>query len=347
MAPLERVGMEHGDEGVAAMAAGPLEAPGGEFRVDGAFSLRRTDARPVGDLERATFVFETGLAECRYTTLGKPDYQVTWGTYGYRRGLVVSVEVAEPAVALYVQLRGAGERVVVAEGRVLELRPGEAAMAVALAGQGTYETRRESQGASFDVLFSRSYFLGLAERHAHLLGPFADALVAGRPACIGGDAAQITPRMWGVVQRIQRHDGADAAGSLFLEAGLLELIAHQVATPPRAGAANGVKLTRGDVERLHAARDLLLERLDDPPTLAELARYALTNEFKLKRGFKAIFGTSPYAYLLAHRLEQARTYLLETDWPVAEVARRVGYRDPAHLTNAFRKRFGVRPSDLR
>jgi AraC family transcriptional regulator, transcriptional activator of the genes for pyochelin and ferripyochelin receptors len=71
------------------------------------------------------------------------------------------------------------------------------------------------------------------------------------------------------------------------------------------------------------------------------------NEFKLKRGFREIFGTSPYAFLLQHKLELARNYLLDTEWSIGEIARRIGYRDPAHFTHAFRKQYGLRPSDLR
>lgn len=87
--------------------------------------------------------------------------------------------------------------------------------------------------------------------------------------------------------------------------------------------------------------------MKDPPTLAELSKLVGTNEFKLKGDFKEVFGTTPYAYHLKHKLELARSYILDTDLTIAEIAYKVGYSDPAHLTNAFRKQYDIPPSELR
>ena len=112
-------------------------------------------------------------------------------------------------------------------------------------------------------------------------------------------------------------------------------------------SSNGHSLSSLELERIHRAKEILTDRLEDPPTLAELSKLIGTNEFKLKSGFKEVFGTSPYAYHLQHKLELARSYILDTDLTIAEISYRVGYSDPAHFTNAFRKQFDIRPSDLR
>ena len=107
-------------------------------------------------------------------------------------------------------------------------------------------------------------------------------------------------------------------------------------------------LTTRDVERLERARHVLLERMDSPPSLAELARTVALNEFKLKAGFRALFGTSVFGYLRDHRLDRARRLLLEErDASVTEIAARVGYRNPSKFATAFRRRFGRPPSALR
>lgn len=331
----------------AAPAGHAADAHDAAFRVDGDVSLRRTNALATSDLYRAEYAFDAQLARCRYTTLGRPEYRAIWSTYTYRRGLAYETTTDEPSVALYFQLRGATERHVNGEDGVLEMLSGEANLVVVPPGEAASVTRRDTRGVAFDALLSKTYFLTLADRHPDLLGRFGDGLLAGRPDRLGPGSPRISPRMAAVIGRIEAYDGEGGAGSLMLESSLLELIALLVGESRRPVVPNGLRLTRADTERIHAARDLLLERLDDPPTLAELARHALMNEFKLKRGFKALFGDSPYAYFLAHRLELARSYLLDTDVSIAEIARRVGYRDPAHFTHAFRKRYGVRPSDLR
>jgi AraC-like DNA-binding protein len=85
------------------------------------------------------------------------------------------------------------------------------------------------------------------------------------------------------------------------------------------------------------ARDLVLARMDDPPSLAELAHQVGTNEFVLKRDFKAFFGNTVYGLLLEHKLAYARALLLDTDRAIGEIAREVGYSHAANFRTAFKK----------
>lgn len=334
---------QRGDGAERSGAAGVDDA----LHVDGDFALRCTSTFAAGDLRRTDYRLEAEWGSCQYTSLGTPDYRADWGTYGYRAGLAYSISIDEPCVQLCVQIRGSADRVVSPDHADLALRPGEADLVVVPAFQADREIERELRGSAFDLTLTRSYFMSLAGRHPELLGSAAEMMLGERFGVIGPGHARITPRMWAGVQRIQRDSAVTSGGSLFFEAAVLELLALHVQQPSGSIVTGALVLSRAEVDGLHAARDLLLERIDDPPTLAELARHAVTNEYKLKRGFKALFGTSPYAFLLEHRLEMARRYLLDTDRPIAEIAYRVGYRDPAHLTNAFRKRYGVRPSDVR
>jgi AraC family transcriptional regulator, transcriptional activator of the genes for pyochelin and ferripyochelin receptors len=190
------------------------------------------------------------------------------------------------------------------------------------------------------------YFTGLAGRHGHLFGSWLDRMMRGDPFVSGG-GQRITPEMARVVERIRSFSAAHEAGSLFLESEVLQLLALQFASLDPPARQNGHALNRSDTERIHEARDYLLANMAAPPGLEALARHAGVNEFKLKRGFKAVFGASPHAYLLAHRLDAVKNLVLDTDLTIAEIAHRVGYSDPAHLTTAFRRKHGVPPSALR
>ena len=100
-------------------------------------------------------------------------------------------------------------------------------------------------------------------------------------------------------------------------------------------------------ERLHRARELLLQRLDNPPTLIELARLVGLNDCTLKRGFREVFGTTVFSYVRSHRLEQARQLLQIGDLNIKEIAHVVGYADPKSFAIAFCKQFGLNPKDYR
>jgi AraC-like DNA-binding protein len=65
------------------------------------------------------------------------------------------------------------------------------------------------------------------------------------------------------------------------------------------------------------------------------------------RRFKATTGTTPHAWLLAQRLAAAEALLEESDAPVEEIARLVGFGTAAGLREQFARRRGVSPRAYR
>jgi AraC-like DNA-binding protein len=90
------------------------------------------------------------------------------------------------------------------------------------------------------------------------------------------------------------------------------------------------------------ARDILHDRLVDPPPLAELAAAVGTRPFSLLRAFRMATGLPPHAYLNQVRVRHARVLLGDGLRP-ADVAARVGFADQAHLTRHFKRVVGVPP----
>jgi len=82
-------------------------------------------------------------------------------------------------------------------------------------------------------------------------------------------------------------------------------------------------------------------------TVESVARRVASSPRQLQRAYKEIAGTTFRAHLTAVRMERARDLLLTSRLPVAEVARRVGYRQPAQFAKAFRRHHGASPSELR
>lgn len=112
-----------------------------------------------------------------------------------------------------------------------------------------------------------------------------------------------------------------------------------------ANAANPRQppLTRSMSEQIHAAAEILERQLENPPTLAALARSVGLGETTLKRGFHHVFGTTVFGYLRARRMERARALLESGEATVLEAAALVGYSNPSNFTAAFRREFGLNP----
>ncbi len=113
----------------------------------------------------------------------------------------------------------------------------------------------------------------------------------------------------------------------------------------RVSETSPAQISSADIDRVHAARAMLMAALQDPPSLAALARAVGLNPRKLTRCYRAVFGASVYADLQELRLQQAFRLLADGEIGVSQAAYRVGY-SPAHFSVAFRKRFGVSPGRM-
>lgn len=322
----------------------PIE---GDFLMEGQFSLHCMKTATIGDLFYTGIELESDFGQADCTVLGKQHYFAMWENYHYQQGLICSAQSDQPIFSLHFQLRGSTQSVLSSMDANMDFQPGEANLMVLPPMNDTFELREEIDGNTFGILLSKDYLSDLAKRYPVLLEPVLVKMKQKDFSLLREQNLRVTPRMRGIIHRIQNHDSGHMAGSLFLEAQILDLLSQMFAQHEHPASSNGDTVSRSDLERIHLAREILLERLDDPPTLSELTKLVGTNEFKLKRDFKEIFGISPYAYHLQHKLELARTYILDTDLTISEISYRVGYSDPAHLTKAFRKQYGIRPSDLR
>jgi AraC-like DNA-binding protein len=108
-----------------------------------------------------------------------------------------------------------------------------------------------------------------------------------------------------------------------------------------------LQINKADTERLYYARELLLNRLSDPPMLREISLLCGINEFKLKRGFKQLFGKSVLAFVNEARLDVALHALYAGDKTISEIAYELGYSHAQHFHRAFKQRYGKTPKSIR
>jgi AraC-like DNA-binding protein len=108
-----------------------------------------------------------------------------------------------------------------------------------------------------------------------------------------------------------------------------------------------LNLRQYDLTCLHKARDLLIKDLQKKHSIPELASQVGINEYKLKHGFKQVFGMPVITYLRAERLKRAKTLLEETNLSETAISKAVGFKNTGSFINAFKKEFGFLPHTLR
>ncbi len=196
-----------------------------------------------------------------------------------------------------------------------------------------------------DLTLLRSFTRGM-DAIPQLLRPVLESDAAPR---FHSPVGRVTFEMQQLVEQIWHTPYQGMVGRLYLESKALELIAlqlHQLLVNER-GTLNLPALKQGELDRIHQAKDILLQQQIDPPSLMELSQQVGLYHMKLKRGFQEVFGTTPFGYLREYRMELARQLLIDRASSIGSVAERVGYASQGRFASAFKRKFGITPSECR
>ncbi|GGO91552.1 AraC family transcriptional regulator [Wenjunlia tyrosinilytica] len=188
------------------------------------------------------------------------------------------------------------------------------------------------EGWSYHVLYPAVDVVGrIAEEVSSARGTpsFRDAVVADPR-----NAALVT-----AVHRAAERDDALAADSLLriVVARLLRTHAEPLPARPTPGAG---------ARAAARAREILEERMADPPSLEQLAAEVGTAPFSLLRAFRDAYGLPPHAWLTGARVRRTRA-LLDAGITPAQAAAEVGFHDQPHLNRHFTRIVGVPPGIYR
>jgi AraC-like DNA-binding protein len=204
----------------------------------------------------------------------------------------------------------------------------------------------EQDYLAVDIHIDPELLLSLVTNNGSTLPKCLEQLLAGQYDRPFLDPVDVTPAMQTALWQILQCPYQGLTRSLYLEAKSIELIALYLESTQTQSLSKS-PISRDDRDRIHFAREILLQRLADPPSLVELARLVGLNDYKLKAGFRQVFGTTVFGYLRQERLEKARQLLQAQDISVTAAAAAVGYSSQGHFAAAFRKQFGINPKDLR
>jgi len=208
-------------------------------------------------------------------------------------------------------------------------------------------TPKTTEIETFGIQFPRTLFLEFTQNGNDSLQRFGAAVLNGESALLSEYWGPIDAGIQQVIGQILHCRFTGQLKKLFLLSKSIELLVLSAEAYNYTEKKNVYLKNKTDKEKIIAVRDLINERLKDPPGLSEIAQLVGLNEYKLKRGFKETFNTTVFDYLTGQRLQLANQYLLDTQKTSAEIAYELGYSTPQHFNNAFKKRFGVTPNSIR
>jgi AraC family transcriptional regulator len=170
----------------------------------------------------------------------------------------------------------------------------------------------------------------------------------GGPQALAFVHAPLPPGEFLVQHDLVRRVEAGTADALDVEETLASLLLRVV----RRGVARPQRTRRAATRVVHRrlaedAKALLHERYREPLALAELGRALHVSPFHLARVFREHTGFSVHGYRQQLRLRAAVEQLATDRVELAQLACDLGFASHSHLTDAFRRAFGLPPSALR
>lgn len=154
-----------------------------------------------------------------------------------------------------------------------------------------------------------------------------------------------TPRIRLIVQQLFHTPADHRLEKLYLEGKSLELLTA-FCTEVAGKGREHCNISKGDFRCILQAREMIDRQFSYPLTISQIAEASYLSETKLKRCFKICFGCTVYDYIVEKRMEMAYKLIQGGRHKIRDIVWMVGYSNPSHFTETFRKRYGVNPSNL-
>jgi AraC family transcriptional activator of pyochelin receptor len=117
----------------------------------------------------------------------------------------------------------------------------------------------------------------------------------------------------------------------------------------RESGTNGhhIPVSREEVERVYATKDLVMRMIDLPFSMPGLMEVTGQTAYKLNRSWRAVYGMGVVDWVHEMKMEVAHHSLQDTEIPLQDIAEAAGYTSITAFTLGFKKHFGYAPGFVR
>ena len=153
----------------------------------------------------------------------------------------------------------------------------------------------------------------------------------------------IYPSLQTIVDEIITEPVDETFKLFFLRVKAEELICRLLMELEKRNEKHLFSLNAHDIQATYKVKEKILEHLETPPVINDLAIYANMSQTKLRRLFKQIFGKSFFGYYQGFRMKEAARLLKDEKLSVSEVGYRLGFTNLGHFTQVFKDQIGMNP----
>ncbi|MEL4307755.1 helix-turn-helix transcriptional regulator [Joostella sp. CR20] len=176
---------------------------------------------------------------------------------------------------------------------------------------------------------------------------FIQLIETNKTGCIKCENNTINSAMQLIIDDIKDLPKEGTYRKLFLHAKVLELLLLQLEQYNLTSSEKNKVISESDLIKIEKAKQYLLKNYKTPITIQRLAKTVGTNEFTLKKGFKTLYGETVFGCINNLKMNKAKRLLEEDGSTISQVSEVIGYKNPQHFSTAFKKKFGVAPSEFK
>ena len=213
--------------------------------------------------------------------------------------------------------------------------------------KSSHEVKTGVDYSYFIAVISKEYYLNLIKRDSLLHRDFVKNIEKGHYTSFAEEDLMATYEMQHTIDELLTSKKTGEIRRLHTESRIVELLMYQFEQYNEQGTPNNELFNEDDIYRLEMARQILEQRIANPPTQKELASEVMMSESKLRKDFKEYFSVTIHDYLTRVRMEKARILLLAKQMTVYEVALLTGFGHQNNFSSAFKKYYGISPGELK
>ncbi|MBD3581302.1 helix-turn-helix domain-containing protein [Flavobacterium selenitireducens] len=197
---------------------------------------------------------------------------------------------------------------------------------------------------SMAIGFNKRFFYNLLQEDDRWMEGIVNKIEKNQPFSFSRDAYRLTPEMFAILNKIRTARSLPSLRTLHLQNFVNELFLLQlqeITASEEPAYATGIR--ENDRKKLQGMKAYLDTNFLEELSLAELVKIAGLNTYKIKTGFKSLYGKSVFEYIRWKRMEYAHSLLANGLYNITEVSSIIGYEHVQHFSTAFKKHFGTSP----
>ena len=156
--------------------------------------------------------------------------------------------------------------------------------------------------------------------------------------------SQVSPLIATILTQMLNEKTSDSVRKLYIKGKVFELLSLYFNISEELDLEQCPFLSDDqNVIKIKKAKEIIINKMAEPPSLIQLADEVEISLKNLKEGFKQVYGNTVFGFLFDYKMSIASKMLTTKNYNVNEVAHHLGYSTASHFITAFKRKFGTTP----